>query len=339
MKSVYIVESSSSNSTGRGVGRYVSLLKQSLPSLISVSDYTSIPRDSLLIEPFFNLIGRVSWNLLNSASKQITVIHDLIPLKYPDAFPLGFWGRIRATINTFLARRVPIVVTDSHVSQRDISKICHIDTKNIKVIYPYVSETLKLNAPIESAIFETLHIQKGSYYIYVGDVNWNKNIVTMAKAFLQTSATLVCVGKSFMTDESNLSHPWQTELNEFLKLTKGSAQIVLASHVSDADLAQLYKHAYYNVLLSRDEGFGFSYVEAGVLGTPSILASTPIFHEIAQGKGCVYVDPQSSEEIAKVINNLQKGAKARNEKGAEAAARAQTFSQLAFTEAWSTLIG
>ena len=339
MKSVYVVASSSNNSAARGVGRYVSLLKQSVPSLISVPEYASIPRDSVLIEPFFNLIGRVAWNLLGAPSRQITVIHDLIPLKYPDAFPLGFWGRIRATINTFLARRVPIVVTDSHVSQRDISKICHIDTKNIKVIYPYVSETLKLNASIESAIFETLHIQKGSYYIYVGDVNWNKNIVTMAKAFLQTSATLVCVGKSFMTDESNLSHPWQKELNEFLKVVRGSTQIVLAGHVSDTDLAQLYKHAYYNVLLSRDEGFGFSYVEAGVLGTPSILANTPIFHEIAQGKGCVYVDPQRSDEVAKVVNDLQKDAKIRDEKGAEAATRAQTFSQLAFAEAWSTLIG
>lgn len=339
MKPVYIVESSSADSAARGVGRYVNLLKHSVPTLISVSSSATIPRDSVLIEPFFNLIGRVAWNLFNSSSQRITVIHDLIPLKYPDAFPLGFWGRIRATINTFLARRVPIVVTDSHVSQRDISKICHIDTKNIKVIYPYVSETLKLNASIQSPIFEKLHIQKGSYYIYVGDVNWNKNIVTMAKAFLQTSATLVCVGKSFKTDESNLSHPWQKELGEFLKVVRRSAQIVLAGHVSDADLAQLYKHAYYNVLLSRDEGFGFSYVEAGVLGTPSLLASTPIFHEIAQGKGCVYVNPQSSEEIAKVINTLQKGAKERDEKGVEAAARAQTFSQLAFAEAWSTLIG
>lgn len=339
MKPVYIIESSSASSAARGVGRYVSLLKQSLPSLISVTDYRSIPRGSVLIEPFLNLVGRVAWNLLIPSFRQMTVIHDLIPLKYPNEFPLGFWGRIRVAVNTLLAKRASLVITDSHVSQRDISKICHIDTKSIKVIYPYVSETLKQHALTESNIFETLHIQKGSYCIYVGDVNWNKNIVTMAKAFLKTKMTLVCVGKSFMTPKSDATHPWQKELKEFLELIEDSPQIVLADQITDVDLAQLYKYAYYNVLLSRDEGFGFSYLEAGAFHTPSILASTPIFHEIAQGQGCVYVNHLNSDEIAKVVNELQKNPEERDKKGAEAATRVHAFSQLAFAQEWSTLIG
>ncbi len=339
MKPVYVLESSSQGSTSRGIGRYVSLLKESIPSLVSISDATSLPAGSRCIEPFLDLIGRICWNIFGTRIKQIAVIHDVIPLKYPEFFPLGIRGFIRAKINTLLVRRLPMIVTVSHVSRRDISNICGIDLEKIRVIYSYASMSLKESLAEESPIFDSLHIQKRSYYIYVGDVNWNKNIVTMAKAFLKTSATLVCVGKSFIANEKELTHPWQAELKEFMGVVEGSKQIILAGKVSDADLAQLYRHARYNVLLSRDEGFGFSYVEAGILGTPSLLTNIPIFHEIAQGKGCLYVDPSDVATISKAITASQNDDDQRDRKGAEAAARASEFSQVAFTEAWSTLIG
>jgi glycosyltransferase involved in cell wall biosynthesis len=56
-------------------------------------------------------------------------------------------------------------------------------------------------------------------------------------------------------------------------------------------------------LVSRDEGFGFSYVEAGVFGCPSILADRPIFHEIARDTA-LFVDPDRPEAVAGAIQTL-----------------------------------
>jgi glycosyltransferase involved in cell wall biosynthesis len=54
---------------------------------------------------------------------------------------------------------------------------------------------------------------------------------------------------------------------------------VLLGHVSDEELDALYAGALAVTCVSREEGFGFTPLEAAARGTPSIVADLPVFDE------------------------------------------------------------
>ncbi|PIY68775.1 hypothetical protein COY90_04070, partial [Candidatus Roizmanbacteria bacterium CG_4_10_14_0_8_um_filter_39_9] len=140
---------------------------------------------------------------------------------------------------------------------------------------------------------------QGEYCIYVGDGTWNKNLCNMAHAIKKANVVAMFVGKIFES-ENKISHPWQRELNEFKTLTKNDKRFIFPGFVTDFELLKLYEQARVNILLSRDEGFGFSYVEAASCGCPSLLADRPVFHEIS-GENAVFADPENPGEIAKKL--------------------------------------
>ena len=74
------------------------------------------------------------------AKKQIAVIHDLIPLKYPGHFPAGIRGSINVFLNNLALKNYDLIVTDSAASKKDIVQILKIDESRVKVIYPTLPE-------------------------------------------------------------------------------------------------------------------------------------------------------------------------------------------------------
>ena len=58
-----------------------------------------------------------------------------------------------------------------------------------------------------------------------------------------------------------------------------SSGATLLGHVSDEELDALYAGALAVTCVSRDEGFGFTPLEAAARGTPSIVADLPVFDE------------------------------------------------------------
>ena len=86
----------------------------------------------------------------------------------------------------------------------------------------------------------------------------------------------------------------------FSQWQKGDKRFIFPFFISDGELITLYEQASLNILLSHDEGFGFSYAEAATLGCPSLLSDRPIFHEIA-GTAAEFVDPENVNIIAQAI--------------------------------------
>lgn len=340
MQQIYLWESASKSSTFRGVGRYVSLLKESIPELALLSNLASAATPATIIHPFFNLIGHVAKSYVEKINtRKIAVIHDVVPLKYPKAFPLGLRGRLRTHLNIRLSRKLDVVVTDSEASKQDLVKICGIDADKIRVIYPYVSGKLTYtDGPDDAGILSQYQLKKHGYFIYVGDVNWNKNILNIAKAIKNTSYTLVCVGKAFLDKTQGRPHPWQRELVSFQELIADDSHFICTGLIDDTSLAQLYKNAVYNILISRDEGFGFSYLEAAKLDTPSILADQPIFHEISQDKGALFVDPENVDAITQTLHACVENGHDREQKATEAQLRQSSFSKERFAEDWRVLL-
>jgi glycosyltransferase involved in cell wall biosynthesis len=83
-----------------------------------------------------------------------------------------------------------------------------------------------------------------------------------------------------------------------------SAGARVLGHVPDAVLDALYAEALAVVCASRDEGFGFTPLEALAEGTPAIVADLPVFHETL-GDGALRVPPGDPAALADALLRLE----------------------------------
>ncbi len=366
----------------RGIGRYMQTLRDNFQQPQSqqyetatslqqavftfTNDFHTIPPEAVLINPFYSIFQKpLKYGRL--ARKQITVIHDLIPLKYKKNFPVGFKGTFFKYVNRWLLKYSDLIVTDSYASKRDIMFYLKIPESKIRVIYPTVPRIFlpHLDTHIESVEHHhPFHVEGGQaiaefselperqagvehiigpvkdYIIYVGDASWNKNLPKLAQAIQKINIPIVCVGNVFANREAILKskpHPWQLSLFSFLKMTYNNPLFIFPGFVADIDLMLLYKHARMNVLPSIDEGFGLPYLEAGYMSTPSVLADIQVFREIAQHAG-TFANPNDPASIAQNIGELYFDNVRQEKMSIEVFDRAQQFDPSRFTQGWISAV-
>lgn len=331
---VYDPTASDKLSSVRGIGRYLQILKENFEGEFEfVSDLSSIIRhqESIFINPFFNFL-QPPLTLRRIAKKQIAVIHDLIPLKYPSHYPAGIKGSLYIFLNKLTLKNYDLIITDSEASKLDIINILGIQENKIKVIYP----CLPINFLNQKSNVKDQNdkLKNKNYAIYVGDATWNKNLVNLAKAIKIADIPIIFVGKVFKN--TSISHPWHKELNEFMQLVKDDKRFVFPGFVADRELIKFYKQALLNILPSRDEGFGFSFVESAQIGCPSLLSDIPVLREISDGKA-IFFDQNNPEDIAEKIKMIY-SKDLRNRISTDAKKRSEFFSPEKFKKEFLEII-
>lgn len=322
-------------SSARGGGRFMQLLRDYCAHEITFIDYPNkTSSDATLVMPFWFPFHTP--NLIQTQAKnKVLVIFDVIPLKYPNNFPIGIKGHVFKKINCLQARSYDRIITISETSKKDIIKHLGVPKNKISVVYLTIGNNF--NKPGES--ISDIDLKPNSFCLYVGDVNWNKNLPNLAHAIKLGDTPCVFVGKPFnkqnrekVASDPNLN-PWLDSFFEFLSLAENDDRFIFPEDVSDSNLTWLYKNALCNILVSYDEGFGFSYIEAGHFSTPSILSDTPIFHEIA-ADAVLFVDPNKPAEIQKAIDGLISDKKLHEELSKKAHNRSLFFSPESFTSSF-----
>lgn len=336
----------------RGVGRYLQLLKENFSEkFIFTADLTRVPFKSIFINPFFNFL-QTPLLMKKISQKQVAVIHDLVPLKYPQHFPVGIRGKINIFLNKLALKNYDLIITVSQASKKDIVKMLQINEDKIKVVYSCLPKSFtkfKIEnsdlTPIKSGLNENSKFKIENYFLYVGDATWNKNLVNLARAIKIANISCVFVGNVFTilkdldleAGVEILNHPWQQSLKDFFILAKDDKRFVFRGFIPDQELLKLYQQALANVLVSSDEGFGFSYLEASSQGCPSILSSIPTLKEISNNK-CLLARPNSPKDIADKMKVLIKDRGLRNKIGFEALERSKYFNPEKFQkEFWRCL--
>ncbi|MEK7177919.1 MAG: glycosyltransferase family 1 protein [Patescibacteria group bacterium] len=356
---VYVFDPTSSDkqSAVRGIGRYLQILKENFSDefefVSQIDNWKLKIENSVFINPFFNFLqppvrSNNDWTLHRRiAKKQIAIIHDLIPLKYPSHFPAGIKGSIYILLNKLALKNYDLIVTDSEASKKDIINILRLPEDKIRVVYPCLPQSflrLKIkNLNIVSS-FPRRRESKRSwipsyegmtttpYCLYVGDATWNKNLVNLAKTIKIANVNCVFVGKIFENCKlkiENFDHPWQSELKEFFKLTKDDKRFIFAGFVPDSELIKLYERASFNILPSRDEGFGFSWLESANFFCPSLLSDIPVLREISNGKA-IFFDQNNPQNIADKIKEIILNKDLRSKIGVDAKKRSEFFSREKF---------
>lgn len=302
MNNLYILDPTKTNplSKFRGGGRILQILKENFPKAKFIADVNILSRgsenkvkNSIFLNPHFSPFQKPKI-LKRVTEKQVQIIFDIIPLKFPHHFPAGIRGKLNLFLNKLALKNYDKIITISNHSKKDIVQYLKIPPEKIEVVYPTVSKIFTNSKPQISTNFSQLPLIPANYCLYVGDVNWNKNLVNLARAIKIINVTCVFVGKVFKKATGNktrkfllptLSHPWLKEFADFLTEVGDDKRFVFLGYVTDNQLVKLYQQAKVNILVSREEGFGFSYLEAASQGCPSVLSDIDLFHETAKDSG------------------------------------------------------
>jgi glycosyltransferase involved in cell wall biosynthesis len=314
MKKVgFITSPLTSGNAVRGVGFYAKHLLNKL--ILNAKDYgfeihptvsPSLNYD-LVHYPFFDPF--IHSLPIYKITKTIITIHDIIPLEYPQNYPTGFKGRLSLELQKLSLNNISGVITDSFTSVNSIHKYLGIPDYKIKLVYLAAADTYK-RIKVSPLVIKKYSLPK-RFVLYVGDVNWNKNLPRLIKSCLSLNIDLVLVGKQLALIETlNTNHPELEHLKD-IKYLLSSPLIHRLGFVPEDDLAHIYNLATLYCQPSYAEGFGLPVLEAMSCGTPVVCSNSHSLPEIAEN-AVNYFNPENqldlTSKLADVLNNshLQK---------------------------------
>lgn len=233
-------------------------------------------------------------------TKFVLTIYDLIPLIYPAHYPPGVKGAIRLAVNKYLIKKnVDAILTISETSKKDVCRFLGVNPDIVHVVY-LAPRPLFKKEEIKGWTFEVggKRVPK-TFALYVGDVNYNKNIPVLVDACRITKIPLVIAGKqAYKVEEMDLKHPE-------LKHLKGIdwSGVIRVGFVPEDILVELYNSASVYIQPSLYEGFGLPVLEAFACGVPVVAGKTQALVEIGEGAAFL-ADPADPKDFAEKIKSV-----------------------------------
>jgi len=289
----------------RGVDVYARSLYHNLSSILGLGkvflsrDQGSHHTANLTHYTFFDPFFLTLWGKKH-ASKFIVTVHDLIPLVFPANFKTGLRGRLKWLLQRQALRGASAIITDSISSKTDIARLTSISQDKIHVV-PLSGGHNSTTTNLVKVVRREYKLSE-KYILYVGDINWNKNVVGLIEAFakLESDIHLVLVGKAFASSQST---PEYQVIQDAIAHSGKSDQIHILGFVPSHHLLAIYRGAHLYVQPSWYEGFGFPILEALEQGTPVASARSGSLPEVG-GEYVHYFDPSSKKDFVKVICDL-----------------------------------
>lgn len=282
----------------RGIGVHTSELIKALGSIkdkeVEVSEYKPGKKYDLIHYTVFRPF-QFSIPFKKEAKKVVLTIHDLIPLIYPKHYPGGVKGNLIFLIQKFLIKKnVDAIITISETSKKDICRFLGVDPAKVHVVYLAPKDVFKpiANKTLLSRVQKKYSLP-GSFALYVGDVNYNKNIPGLIEMCKQAGTKLVIAGKQAKDiEKQDLNHP---ELMHLKGL--GWSNVTRLGYVSDGDLAAIYNLAAVYIQPSLYEGFSLPILEAKACGTWVIATKIQAHVEVSERKDKLFWEKTARETM------------------------------------------
>lgn len=281
----------------RGIGTYTRNLVDALKKSRKIGLVDKPEKADIIHYPYFDLFFKTL--KVGSGRKVIVTIFDTIPLVYPEQYPPGVKGQINLLVQKAQLRKASTVITISETSRKDIVRFLGVPQENVFPIRLAPAGHFRL-LPNNSTTLRSVVEKYGlpdDFVLYVGDVNYNKNLLGLAEACSLAKLPLVIVGKQAADDEIDKRHFESRPFASFLEKYGGDKNIMRLGFVSDEDLVAIYNLATVYCQPSFYEGFGLSVLEAQASGCPVVASRTQALVEIAEGS-VLFVDPKDPRDIA-----------------------------------------
>ena len=254
--------------------------------------------------PHFLTLPFDLWLPGKNKPKIVVTIHDLIRLIYPDAYPPGLRGKMKFEVQKFLLRFVDAILTISETSKKDIVRFLPVEPDKVFNISGAGRSVYKPTHDLDTLNRISLKYSlPRKFVLYVGDVNYNKNIMVLAEACEKVKIPLVIVGKQAVSTNVNFDHTENIPFRKFLDKYQDDALVMRLGFVPDEDLKVIYSLATLYCQPALYEGFGMIVLEAFACETPVLIAKTQALVEIS-GDAAMTADPKSPDDFANKIVKL-----------------------------------
>ncbi len=322
----------SDGNSKRGVGYYTRHLVEALQKEIKNNpDYQHyqihLIEDSRLKTEDFDLIHYPYFDpfkltLPPTTKPYVVTCHDLIPRAFKKHFPVGVKGEIKWLIQKYRLQNSDYIICPSHSAKYQILDQIKYPAEKIYVTYEAASSNFKprpLSSKLKN-IFKKYKLPK-KFVLFVGDVNWNKNVPGLAKACIALKYPLIIAGGAATKEVPD--HPWTQDILWLQR--QRSPFLKLLGFVPDEDLTLLYNLATIYCQPSFSEGFGLPLVEAMQSGTPVAYSQESCLPEIMDFSG-EFFNPYSQISIKRALKKLWNSPQLRRECSILGQKRAQFFS-------------
>lgn len=292
----------------RGVGSYITLLKENISKFdksneyLYVTDYKKLEKKIDLLhipyfDPFFLHLP------IRKKVKTIITIHDLIPITHKNYFSVGFRGNLKWLVNKNLAKKADAIIVDSDSSGREVSRLLKYPKNKIFTVYLSCDKNLvNFSVQRSNSVLKKFNLPE-KYFLYVGDVTWNKNLPRLINAIKKIKIPLILVGKNLAENNFDTENSWNKDRLIVSRETQDKSLFVKLGFVSTVELSALYSSAIALCMPSIDEGFGLPVLEAMKCKCPVIASNAGSLPEVA-GEASRYVDPFNIEDIELALRQL-----------------------------------
>ena len=223
-----------------------------------------------------------SWLNERPDVQSVFLVHDLLPLDFPEYFKSGYKERFRKRTDTIVNHARAIITTTQIVKSRLLQEF---ESRGVQPVPIHVAN---LPSPLSDYICGDTggalagRLAREPYFVTLGTIEPRKNHLLLLNIWrrlaqqLERPPKLVIVG----------SRGWENE--QVLDVLDRSAlvrpHVIECSGLSDHGLAVLLQSARGLLMPSFAEGYGLPVVEALSMGTPVVTSDLPVFHETAQGR-------------------------------------------------------
>ncbi len=244
-------------------------------------------------------------------SKFAVTIHDLIFLYFKENFSV-FDREIYLSKIKRSCRKSDKIIAISEQTKSDIVNLLGFDSEKIEVIYQSCSPLFyeKASEEKKKEVKKRLGLPD-EYLLFVGALVEHKNVINIIDSLSilpeDYKLPLVIVGKG---------KEYKEELRKRVKIKGLSDKVKFIDYVDNEDMPSLNQMARLLIWPSKYEGFGIPIIESLFSGVPVLTSNLGVFREAA-GKGGIYVNPVSVEEISdsivKVLSDDELYEKLKNE--------------------------
>jgi glycosyltransferase involved in cell wall biosynthesis len=236
------------------------------------------------------LLNLMPEGLLRSAVPQVTVIHDVLPLREPKEYPRQqhyFRHYVPAVLRGSRA-----VIASSESTRRDLIDFYGIPADQLHVVLLGHDTARFVPSAPASADAEP-------YALFVGNVMPHKNLLRVAEAFSQA----VAGGRGQLVIRGSGRAVHVQALRDRIQALGIGDRVDWQPYAPDDELVVLYQRARMLLLPSLYEGFGLTALEAMACGTPVIVSNRGSLPEVTGAAG-IFVDPEDTGSIAAAIHRL-----------------------------------